>query len=114
MKELELLQLIAKYLDEKKALNISILNLLTVSSISDYFVIATGINKTHIKSLYDGIQFELKKLGLSYFERNGIPDSGWLIVDIEGIMIHIFEEEQREYYNLELLWKDAEVIKFKV
>ena len=99
---------------KKKALNISVLNLLKLSSISDYFIIATGINKPHLKALYEGIQFELKNLGLSCYDRNGIPDSGWLIIDIQGIMIHIFEQKQRDYYNLELLWKDASIVKVEL
>lgn len=114
MKQENLIKLIFKYLDEKKALNISVLNLLKLSSISDYFIIATGINKPHLKALYEGIQFELKNLGLSCYDRNGIPDSGWLIIDIQGIMIHIFEQKQRDYYNLELLWKDASIVKVEL
>ena len=85
-----------------------------MSSISDYFIIATGINTPHLKALYEGIQFELKNLGLSCYDRNGIPDSGWLIIDIQGIMIHIFEQKQRDYYNLELLWKDASIVKVEI
>ena len=114
MKQENLIKLIFKYLDDKKALNISVLNLLKLSSISDYFIIATGINTPHLKALYDGIQFELKNLGLSCYDRNGIPDSGWLIIDIQGIMIHIFEQKQRDYYNLELLWKDASIVKVEL
>ena len=114
MKQEDLIEFVITYLDDKKAMNISVLNLLKLSSISDYFIVATGINKPHLKALYDGIQLELKNLGISCFDRNGVPDSGWLIIDVEGIMIHIFEQQQRDYYNLELLWKDAAILKVKV
>ncbi|MAW39319.1 MAG: ribosome silencing factor [Kiritimatiellaceae bacterium] len=107
MIEETLINNISSYLDDKKALNIQILDLKKVSTVSDYFIIATGANRPHLKALFEGLQLKLKEEGLTDFDRTGIPDSGWLILDIQGVMVHIFEEEIREYYDLESLWKDA-------
>lgn len=98
---------ITSYLNDKKAINIQILDLKSLSSVSDYFILATGANKPHLKALFEGLQLQLKADGLTDFYRTGLPDSGWVILDIQGVMIHIFEEEIREYYDLENLWKDA-------
>ena len=110
----DLLQLVVQFLDDKKAINIKVLDLSGLSTISDSFVIATGANRPHLKSLFEGLQLELKSKGLFEFDRTGIPDSGWLIIDIQGVMIHLFDEEQRSYYDLELLWKDAPKSTFEV
>ena len=64
--------------------------------------------------MFEGLQLDLKSKGLFDFDRTGIPDSGWLIIDIQGIMIHIFEQQQRDYYSLELLWKDASIVKVEL
>ena len=114
MKEDDLLQSVVQFLDDKKAINIKVLDLSGLSTISDSFVIATGANRPHLKSLFEGLQLELKSKGLFEFDRTGIPDSGWLIIDIQGVMIHLFDEEQRSYYDLELLWKDAPQLTFEV
>ena len=52
--------------------------------------------------------------GLSEFDRTGMPESGWLIIDIQGVMIHLFDEDRRSYYDLESLWKDAPILEFEV
>ncbi|OUX38558.1 MAG: ribosome silencing factor [Kiritimatiellaceae bacterium TMED266] len=106
-----LIKRITSYLDDKKAINIQILDLKDISTVSDYFILATGANKPHLKALFEGLQLQLKADGLTDFHRTGISESGWLILDIQGVMVHIFDEEIREYYDLENLWKDALVTK---
>ena len=114
MKEDVLIQSVVKFLDDKKAINIKVLDISELSTVSDSFVIATGANRPHLKALFEGLQLDLKSKGLSDFDRTGIPESGWLIIDIQGVMIHLFDEEQRSYYDLELLWKDAPQLTFEV
>ena len=106
-KDLEIIKTIINFLDENKAEEIICLDLREHSNIADYFLIATGANKPHLKSLYEGLQDLYRDAGFKGYHRAGVPDSGWMIMDYHGVMVHIFERELREFYDLEKLWKDA-------
>jgi len=99
-----------KFLDDKKAENIVILDLRKVANISDYFVVATAANVPHLKSLSDGLQRLFKNEQYEGYRAAGTGDSGWIIVDYYGVMVHVFSFEMRNLYDLELLWKDAKRI----
>lgn len=108
MTELELAREIVKVLDEKKAIDIVGIKTEEVTVVSDYFVIASGTSNTHVKSLADDVEYEIKK-------RTGIdPEhiegraTGWILLDYGTVLVHIFDKESREYYNLERLWSDAD------
>lgn len=103
----EVIQEVISFLDDRKAEDIVTLDLREHANIADYFIIATGANKPHLKALYDGLQRLFKDAGFKGFHKEGVPDSGWMIMDFQGIMVHIFERELREFYDLEKLWKDA-------
>lgn len=103
----EIINEVIDYLDDRKAEDIVALDLREHANIADYFIIATGANKPHLKALYDGLQKLFKDAGFKGFHKEGVPDSGWMIMDYHGIMVHIFERELREFYDLEKLWKDA-------
>lgn len=98
---------ITTFLDDRKAEDIVVLDLRQHANIADYFVVATGANKPHLKALHDGLQRCFRDHGYKGFQKAGVPDSGWMIFDYQGIMVHIFERELREFYDLEKLWKDA-------
>jgi ribosome-associated protein len=98
---------IVKFLDDRKAEDIVTLDLREHANIADYFIIATGANKPHLKAMYDGLQRLFKDAGFKGYHKTGVPDSGWMIMDYQGVMVHIFERELREFYDLEKLWKDA-------
>ncbi|MCF6334961.1 MAG: ribosome silencing factor [Spirochaetales bacterium] len=99
-------QIIA-FLEDRKAEDIVTLNLREHANIADYFIIATGANKPHLKALHYGLQRLFKDAGFKGYRKTGVPDSGWMIMDYHGVMVHIFERELREFYDLEKLWKDA-------
>lgn len=99
-----------KFLDDKKAENIVILDLRKVANISDYFVVATAANAPHLKSLSDGLQRLFKNEQYEGYRAAGSGDSGWVIVDYYGVMVHVFSFEMRNLYDLEQLWKDAKRI----
>ena len=105
---------ITTYLDERKAEDIVVLDLRQHANIADYFIIATGANKPHLKALNDGLQRCYREHGFKGFQKAGIPESGWMIFDYQGIMVHIFERELREFYDLERLWKDVPRIEVEV
>ncbi len=112
--ELEIIKEIVAFLDDRKAENVIVLDLRQHANIANYFIIATGANKPHLKALYDGLQRCYKDHGYSGFQKAGVPDSGWMIFDYQGIMVHIFERELREFYDLEKLWKDAPKVAVEV
>jgi ribosome-associated protein len=113
-KDLEVINEVVAFLVERKAEDIVVLDLREHANIADYFVIATGANKPHLKALYDGLQRCYKDAGFKGYQRAGVPDSGWMIMDYNGIMVHVFERELREFYDLEQLWKDAPKVDVEV
>ncbi|MCF7848849.1 MAG: ribosome silencing factor [Kiritimatiellales bacterium] len=106
-KEQDVIKQVTTFLEEKKAEDIVTLDLRELANIADYFVIATGANKPHINSLYEGLQRTFKNAGFKGYHKAGTPESGWMIMDYHGVMVHIFERDLREFYDLEKLWKDA-------
>ena len=96
-----------KFLDDKKAENLVVLDLRGVANISDFFLVATAANTPHLKSLGDGLQRLFKNEQYEGYRAAGTGDSGWVIVDYYGVMVHVFSLEMRELYDLEKLWKDA-------
>lgn len=96
-------------LDEKKAIDTLAMDLSRVNSYFEYFIITTGSSNIHCKSLAR----DLRKFFYEKGVKEGMkPDlnSGWIILDFEGIIVHVFTEEMREYYQLEKLWADADRI----
>ncbi len=104
----EVVQKAVKFLDDKKAENIAVLDLQALANLSDYFVIATAANSPHLKALGDGLQRLYKNEQYKGFRAAGTGDSGWVIVDYDGIMVHVFSLEMRTLYDLEQLWKNAQ------
>ncbi len=94
-------------LNAKKAENITILDLREVANIADYFVIATAMNIPHLKALADGLQRLYKNEHYHGVRHVGSGASGWVIADYDGVMIHIFSVEMRDFYDLEKLWNNA-------
>ena len=98
---------IVKVLDEKKAMNIVAIETEEVTIVSDFFVIASGMSNTHTKSLADDVEYEIKKrLGIDPEHIEGRA-TGWILLDYGSVIVHVFQQESREYYNLERLWTDA-------
>ena len=95
------------FLDDRKAENITVLDLREVANIADYFVIATAANAPHLKALGDGMQRLCKNEHYRESRHAGDGNSGWVICDYDGVMIHVFSVEMRSLYDLEKLWKDA-------
>jgi len=109
MTPIELTKAIAKILDEKKAIDIKAIETSELTIVSDYFVIASGTSSTHVRSLMDDLEFELEKQGVRPLHIEGRA-TGWVLLDYSSVLVHIFQQEQREYYNLERLWSDAKTV----
>jgi ribosome-associated protein len=84
-----------------------LLDVRDISTITDYFLIATGANTPHLKALFDEVQKVLKRDGATCFRKSGTPESGWLVADYVDAVIHLFLPDVRSYYALETLWNDA-------
>lgn len=101
---------VTKALDEKKGQNIKLLRINDVSSLADYFLICTGTSNTHVKTLCDYAEYTMEQLGEPMLSREGHRGNTWELLDYGAVVVHVFTEEAREFYNLERLWGDAEVI----
>jgi len=101
---------VTKALDEKKGLDIKLLKIDRVSSLADYFLICTGTSNTHVRTLCDFAEYTLEELGEPMLGREGHRGNSWELLDYGTIVVHVFTEEARQFYSLERLWADAEVI----
>ena len=108
MQQLELLKAVAAILDNKKARELIAIHTTEQTILSDYFLICTGTSTTHVKALADELEFEMKtQYGILPRGVEGRA-TGWILLDYGTVLVHIFLKEQREYYNLERLWEDAQ------
>lgn len=98
---------VLKILEEKKARDISSINISRVSTLADYFIVCNGTSSTHIKALSDELEEQMSKLGLEYFHKEGYDSARWILLDYGDIVVHIFHEMDRNFYNLERLWSDG-------
>ena len=102
----EIALLAAKALDEKKAKDIKIIYVNEQTIIADYFVIAAGSSTTQVRALADEVEYQLGLEGITPRQIEGRA-TGWILLDYYDVVIHVFLQDQREYYNLEKLWADS-------
>ena len=110
MTELELAKAAAKALDSKKALNLKILRITELSVIADYFVIATGTSNTQVKALADEVEYRLKEQGVAPSHIEGYNSNSWVLLDYGSVVVHVFTQESRSFYDLDRLWQDGEEV----
>lgn len=101
---------VTKALDAKKGMDMKLLKIDRVSSLADYFLICTGTSNTHVKTLCDYAEYTLEQLGETMLSREGHRGNTWELLDYGSIVVHVFTEEARKFYDLERLWADAETI----
>ena len=101
---------VTKALDEKKGMNIKLLQIDKVSSLADYFLICTGTSNTHVKTLCDYAEYTMDNLGEKLLGREGHRGNAWELLDYGSVVIHVFTDEARKFYDLERLWADAEQV----
>lgn len=106
MTSLEKAKNIAKILDKKKAIDIIGIETKELTVMSDYFIIASGTSNTHVRALADEVDDEMKKLGVEVDHIEGRA-TGWILLDYNDVLVHVFQPESRQYYNIERLWNDA-------
>jgi len=99
-----------KVIDDKFGEDIVRLDISNVSTLADYFIIASANNTVQMKAISEAVDEALHKSGMKMRQREGGTESNWLLLDCGGLIVHLFTKEAREFYNLEDLWGSAEVI----
>ena len=107
MTSLELATKIAQCLDDKKARNINVLDVSKVTSLGDYFVIAAGNSSTQVHALADSVEAKLKEEGVEPVSVEGYRSEGWIILDYASVLVHVFTQQSRDFYDLDRLWSDG-------
>lgn len=110
MTSLEVSKLAAKALSVKKGLDIKVIKIEDISVLADYMVIATGTSSTQVKAMADNVEYELDNAGVSVSHIEGYRSNTWILMDYIDVIVHVFIDETREFYDLERLWKDGEEI----
>ena len=92
---------------DRKALDLVVLDVQGLSSVTDFFLVCSGRSTTHVATIADAIRDELKAEGMRPLHVEGVAESGWVLLDFGDVLMHVFLEETRVYYALERLWGDA-------
>ena len=109
-REMEMAKLACKALDEKKGLDIKVIDIHEVSVLSDYFVIASGSNENQVQAMMDNVEEVLGKAGYEPKQIEGGRASSWVLMDYGDLIVHIFDEENRLFYDLERIWRDGKTV----
>lgn len=109
-KSLEMAKIAHKALEDKLAEEIKVLDIHKISIVADYFIIANGKNKNQVQAIVDNVQDALLKAGYEMKQMEGYQNGTWVLIDFGDIVIHIFNQENRLFYDLERIWKDGEEV----
>lgn len=97
-------------LEDKKANDIRIIDIEKITTIADYFIIASGTNKNQVQAMTDEVQEKLGRAGWEPKSVEGYLNANWILLDYGDIVIHVFDEENRVFYDLERIWRDGKSI----
>ena len=107
MESKEMFKIAINALEEKKAENIRVIDISKVSVLADYFIIAEGKNRNQIQALTDSVEKDLSKAGVIPKQIEGYDSANWILMDYADIIVHIFDNENRLFYDLERIWRDG-------
>ena len=106
----ELLEFTEKKLSEKLAENIVAIDLRGTSPFADYFVIASGSNTNQIQAMVDNVEEEMFKAGFDDPKVEGYNTASWILLDYKDVIVHVFSEDDRAFYNIERIWRDGKEV----
>lgn len=106
MNSIDILKIAVKALDEKKALDLEAIEIGDLTIIADYFLLATATSSTHVRALAEEVEDKLSKAGVEPHHTEGRA-TGWILLDYGDVVIHVFNKESRDFYQLERLWNDG-------
>lgn len=100
----------SKIIDDKQGIDISVLDVQGLTTITDYLIITTGMSNRHVDALAKRVRRELSKEGVKLHHREGNEKDGWILLDFLDFVVHIFDKNQRIFYDLDHKWNDAKKI----
>ena len=103
-------QIACKAIDDKKGQDIKIIDIHNISVIADYFVIASGTNSNQVQAIVDNVEEQLGRAGFEAKQIEGNRNSSWILMDYGDVIVHVFDEENRLFYDLERIWRDGKVL----
>ena len=103
-------QIACKAIDDKKGQDIKVIDIHTGSAIADYFVIASGTNSNQVQAIVDNVEEQLGRAGFEAKQIEGNRNSSWILMDYGDVIVHVFDEENRLFYDLERIWRDGKVL----
>lgn len=107
MEIMEIVKTAVAALEDKKAEDVAVIDIGGVSSLCDYFIIASGSNSNQLGAMQDSVEEELGKKGIHPKQIEGNNRSTWILMDYQDVIIHLFDKEERQFYDLERLWRDG-------
>lgn len=103
-------QIACKAIDDKKGQDIKVIDIHNVSVIADYFVIASGTNSNQVQAIVDNVEEQLGRAGFEAKQIEGNRNSSWILMDYGDVIVHVFDEENRLFYDLERIWRDGKFL----
>lgn len=100
----------AKAIDSKKGIDIQVIEITDISVLADYMVIATGNSSTHVKALADEVEYKLDEAGVSVSHIEGHRSDTWILLDYVDVIVNVFSDEARQFYDLDRLWQDGKAV----
>ena len=110
MESKQLMEQIVKFADDKKAKNITVLDISEFTTLTDYFVICEGGSSTQIKAIVDEVEEKLSEQGIKVRGIEVFSTADWILMDYNDVVLHVFTEQSREFFNIENLWSDAKQV----
>jgi ribosome-associated protein len=106
----ELTKLAVAALEDRKAEDVTVIDISEISPIADYFIIANGTNESQVRALVDNVEETLGKAGYEVKQREGYGLGSWVLLDFGDIIVHVFDRENRVFYDLERIWRDGKQV----
>ena len=110
MEAKEMAKLAIKAMEDKKAEDISLIDISEVSVIADYFLIASGSNRSQIQAIIDNVEVTLGRAGAALKQIEGYDTANWVLMDYGDIIVHVFDRDNRLFYDLERIWRDGKKV----
>ena len=110
MEAFDLVKKVIQALDDKKAEDITVIDIREISTIADYFVIANGSNQNQLTAMQDAVDEAMYKEGVHAKQIEGNRSSTWILMDYQDVIVHLFSKEDRLFYDLERIWRDGKVV----